>query len=940
MYEHTEYVGLAYGYPLSPARRVNMRPDSLAIETSMTCTDLTARIMVVSRVPVGLRSVRLDSAVNAHVVRIEPAVVSGEVIATIRVAPIDTRIDASGVIVITDRTLTETFIPYSYVAERLDITPSGVLDFGALTPNEPVTREVVVRNPVSRAVTITSVDFARREFGYSIASVTPSLPATIAPGGELRVVVALNPTVDGRLYQDSLVLKTDCSQSAIVVRAETVKPLINVNDVDFGTLAVGQIKRKPMTISNVGRGFITFATSGTDVLKWIEQKFYVDQTDIERIRTARIGPDSSITVMVTFLGGPVGVYRDDARVFASTRENRDVSIWTATVVKPGPQIAGHPFGVNWVTSQNECTKNDVSEYSTVLPVFNTGTAIFDILDIKLIGADADAGFFVKDASIAAENVIPYTRVRPVAGTDTHRVYQRISFRPSEERSYSAMVRIVTINPLNNAIDSADAILLGTAVESHIAATDLTYPTTEFLGQGLTVQSGVVRITALPTRELKLTSIDIMPDNGEFVITGPPDYLRTYAPNEHVDLTVEFRPNGPGDRLAQLFINGDHSTCDDSVATLAGSTFKRDTLDPGSDTLNAIARGFDFGLVAGCADSNAVVTLRNTSTKTIRVTGITLTSGSPEFAVVLPDLPLIVAENSEINVPVQFTPVGAGVFNGEVTFDFALDDGGVDSIATRVASLVGRSEPVMGTASIAKGYRTVPGGSLRIPVMLDQGVDAANVKDVVFELLYERRMMLATIDGSDLGSLVKGTRLDGWNVAVLAHRELVPGADRMLLSMRFTAPSGMSLKGTGALMNIDFKTFIGDTMETALPFTIVTPGLECTEITTTAGAAALDSICGLSFRIVDATGVSYALQQNAPNPFNPSTDIRFSVGLDGDTKLEVYDVNGTKITTLVDAYLIPGTYSVTWDAAAYPSGLYYYRVSSGVWSRTNAMILKK
>ncbi|MBC8146032.1 MAG: T9SS type A sorting domain-containing protein, partial [bacterium] len=94
------------------------------------------------------------------------------------------------------------------------------------------------------------------------------------------------------------------------------------------------------------------------------------------------------------------------------------------------------------------------------------------------------------------------------------------------------------------------------------------------------------------------------------------------------------------------------------------------------------------------------------------------------------------------------------------------------------------------------------------------------------------------------------------------------------------------------------------------------------------------------RIVDATGVAYALKQNAPNPFNPSTDIQFAVGLDGETTLEVYNAIGNKVATLVDAYLVPGTYSVTWDATSYPSGLYYYRVTSGVWSRTQTMMLSK
>ena len=83
-----------------------------------------------------------------------------------------------------------------------------------------------------------------------------------------------------------------------------------------------------------------------------------------------------------------------------------------------------------------------------------------------------------------------------------------------------------------------------------------------------------------------------------------------------------------------------------------------------------------------------------------------------------------------------------------------------------------------------------------------------------------------------------------------------------------------------------------------------------------------------------------LLPNTPNPFNPSTTIEFAVGLDATTKLEIFDARGAVVTTLVDAFLQPGVYRVEWDASSYPSGLYYYRLTSGMWSRTGSMILEK
>jgi uncharacterized delta-60 repeat protein len=88
---------------------------------------------------------------------------------------------------------------------------------------------------------------------------------------------------------------------------------------------------------------------------------------------------------------------------------------------------------------------------------------------------------------------------------------------------------------------------------------------------------------------------------------------------------------------------------------------------------------------------------------------------------------------------------------------------------------------------------------------------------------------------------------------------------------------------------------------------------------------------------------YSLSQNYPNPFNPSTKIKFAipVGNDRDRSLiKIYDALGREISTLVNEELNPGTYEVDWNAANYPSGVYYYKLVSGDFRETKKMILIK
>jgi hypothetical protein len=219
------------------------------------------------------------------------------------------------------------------------------------------------------------------------------------------------------------------------------------------------------------------------------------------------------------------------------------------------------------------------------------------------------------------------------------------------------------------------------------------------------------------------------------------------------------------------------------------------------------------------------------------------------------------------------------------------------------------------------------------VELVTSADAAKVESFIFTIDYRFAIMQPMLGAADLASIVAGTKLDGWSVTVA-------GRSQGRLSLRLAAPAGKSITGTGTILGIPFITYIGDSITSDLPFSIEPEARECTRFETERGLLSLDSICGMSFRIVQAFGIKYALEQNSPNPFNPSTDIEFSLGLDGPTRLEVFDVSGNRVALLVDGYLQPGVYRVTWVADAFPTGIYYYRLTSGDWSQTNRMVIGK
>jgi len=109
------------------------------------------------------------------------------------------------------------------------------------------------------------------------------------------------------------------------------------------------------------------------------------------------------------------------------------------------------------------------------------------------------------------------------------------------------------------------------------------------------------------------------------------------------------------------------------------------------------------------------------------------------------------------------------------------------------------------------------------------------------------------------------------------------------------------------------------------------------------------LCINAYVMSDATGVDpghiqsdvpekYALLQNHPNPFNPVTVIQFRVRKAGPVHLNVYNLLGEEVHTLVDAYYQPGDYEVRFNASGLSSGIYMYRISMNDFTAVKKMVL--
>jgi hypothetical protein len=84
----------------------------------------------------------------------------------------------------------------------------------------------------------------------------------------------------------------------------------------------------------------------------------------------------------------------------------------------------------------------------------------------------------------------------------------------------------------------------------------------------------------------------------------------------------------------------------------------------------------------------------------------------------------------------------------------------------------------------------------------------------------------------------------------------------------------------------------------------------------------------------------ALLGNFPNPFNPSTVIRYELSVSGNVRLAVYDILGREVAVLAEGTNAAGSHQVRFDASNLASGLYVYRLEAGGQVFTKTLMLVK
>ncbi|MBS1913215.1 MAG: IgGFc-binding protein [Bacteroidetes bacterium] len=339
--EYEERSALSYAYPLSPSRNSLLPLDSVAIDSSyQTCMRGILHYHSVKGTAVGLRSVRLDTgSANARLIVVLPAredEVVGRSDVTVMVVPLDTLQPVNAHVIFTDRTgrtIRRTFAARPYGAPA----SPNLLTFDSLAVASGLRRTVTFTSSAPGNVIASSVNLLHGDTHFVIVSTSPPLPATVPPGGSVTVTVETVNAATAVGAGDTLALHLDCQETRVplaIVKYDGA--VIQVPDLDFGVFRYGVDGSRsiPLKICNVGAGQIGFSNPNDPArpITWDDQKhFSIAPADLSALAITLLHAGECISLDVFCAPADTGRVTTTARIWGTTRLERDTSVWTAVI---------------------------------------------------------------------------------------------------------------------------------------------------------------------------------------------------------------------------------------------------------------------------------------------------------------------------------------------------------------------------------------------------------------------------------------------------------------------------------------------------------------------------------------------------------------------------------------------------------------------------------
>lgn len=907
----------SYGYPLSVAVGDIQRKDTNAPEivktqdcngtVIATTTDLPADPVVRSN----LATVEMEPDPKLsynYRLTVTPFEASISASTTYRLEVINRAIDAQAVLTISDMAGNVTYDTIRYTAFNVEITPNK-FDFGKVIRDQKVRTIFKITNKSQRPAKINEVRLKSGAQNFTLLSPTGGF--TLGPAGSPTASVDAEVefiALSSGVYSDSLGIRDSCGLSYVaLVTGRVVTPVIEVTRMDWGPQVVG------LTVP----GQIAIRNNSTD--------------DADLIIYGGTGP-FGVPVIFTLPDGlplpfpftlPPGGSRNVRVAFTplAVQAYTDSIVFTHNA-PPNPlndsigELTGRGIQASLVATSKDLLCHRVGSARVIDSVYliNFGTSPVTVRGVA--STSGHTGDFRIENLADINNVV-------IAPSDSVTVI--VSFSPTA--TGDRQMRII-YNPEPAQADTVLTVLDGRGTMPELATIDHDFGSMNIDEKdSLRQVSFWIKPGDCPD-SITITGFTWYSDQGG---NGVEDFRRVPLDQpvtlysgiagkaDSVTFDGIFRAQAAGSRIARLrAITLDGPTFDTTSTWTAVGVSQNANISGRPDSVRGLCIA-DTGMMTA--------TITNGGQVPLTVTALALKNGG-DFTILSPAAPFDLIPNETRQIQVRFIPTRKGLQHDTIL---------VSNTTSNPVLEIDISGEALGDAITGK-FKLTPtvdnlvelGQDMPVTLVLETlpaGLNIRNYK-VIFD--YDSRELIPRAGDITLGSSVNPPG----GVASINAGETTKG--RLVIDVATVAP----LLGAGDLITIPFGVIFDTTKTREISGSLVLPNGQCLTIAVEGDTIGVAAICGLNLRMIELTSVTYTLDQNQPNPFNPVTIIQYSLGLDGPTKMLLFDANGKYVQTLVDEYQKPGVYELTVDVTALPSGNYYYKLVSGHWSETKMMTVMK
>ncbi|MCC7439796.1 MAG: choice-of-anchor D domain-containing protein [Armatimonadetes bacterium] len=766
----------------------------------------------------------------------------------------------------------------------------STMQLGELCPGACVDTTVTFRNVGNAALQMKEIlgDSIRMTVAV-LSGIT--LPQRLEPGdsvtARLRLCLRRIDQNGSRIYALNDAIEPIYSE--LVVYATDAGPLPDIPDlVDFGNVTL------PSTDSCITRSFTLRNQNGRFPLRVTVGQVKLPNFTLlsPALRDTVIPPNGSIELIGKFCADRTGIFRDTlALSFSSEGCTLDTAVaWigTAAYVRPLPIISRPILGD---TLRFPAAVVGVDSFADSVIILNTGNAVARLRQPALI-RDAGTGVIELEIDNATQPTFPYG-LQP-----NQAVAINLNFRPTAPGAKQALLLLQDSDGWSDTV-----VIIGQALASNIRLN----PTL--------LDFGDVRVGSISDKKLaEVVNVGNAPESvqrvGRSGDTGaiarvsispvpPLDLLPVQA--NTLTLSYQFAPTD--ERQYEAF---------DTVVFAARTVLRlrgRGVMEHAVADQDTVDFGCQF---AGAAvDSANAILIRNTGTYPLTVDSLRVVEGGEWFQMI-GGTSAVIPPQGTATFSVRYTPQ-TGIASGKVK---------LFSSAGEAVEVQLRGDLCADTRQLSIAVAEVSGAI---------GETAIISIDVKFNEPLQRdlpvSMTLAYSDDIitplwDSGPIQQGT-IPG--VVVSSG-----GEGRMKISGQIPA-----LTSAGTLLKMPVRVLLGSTWFSPLRLTDV--------VAKAAGLAVQTSNGRLVVLDCDTTGGiifqgNYALDQNIPNPFNPTTAISYEIARQDHVRLTLYGSMGNQIVTLIDETQPKGVHHYQLNAATLPSGVYTYELQSGPFRKTQRMVV--